>query len=253
MTIINETIAWEIIEKYSNECIQLDPESLVAVYVIGSLSDGYYRPGESDIDAVLLVTDDSEKIWGNKEKPSQKLADLNQRYLQDYGIPKDFGPFPIQLRELHPPYDHDKELTLEIARLKLQGKAVYGTYLLDKVPMPSKEDFLTDFKHFEEWWDSEFSKNHPIEYFSARACVNTVLLHLNRFLITEKDIIQFNKMKIIPLCISYAAPFLDQQVNDTIERCLLKSSNITEGEINNLRQYVSYLRDRMNTLLQIRH
>jgi hypothetical protein len=252
MVIINEKTAWKIIEKYSNECAQLDPESLVALYVIGSLSGGYYRPGESDIDAVLLVSDGSESIWGNYDKPGSKLSDLNKKYKETYGIPKDFGPFPLQLKELYPPYEYNGVLTLEIARLKIQGKAVYGTYTIDRIPMPTREDFLLDFKDFEEWWDSEFSQDHPIEEFSVRACVNTILMHMNRYLIMEKDILQFNKLKIIPLYTSFNAPFQDKQVIGIIERCLFKSSNITEGETNDLRQYVSYLRDRMNTFLQIR-
>ena len=209
MAIIEERTAWEIIGRYSRECSEIDRESLVAVYVIGSLSGGYYRPGESDIDAILLVSDGSECIWGNYDTPSTRLANLNKRYKRDYSIPKDFGPFQLQLRELNPPYKHNGVLTLEIARLKLQGTAIYGTFSLNQILMPSKEDFLAEFKHFEEWWDAEFSQHTPIEQFSPRACVNTVLLHLNRYLIIEKDIIEFDKMKIIPLCKSCDAPFLD--------------------------------------------
>jgi predicted nucleotidyltransferase len=253
MVIINETLAWEIIEKYSNECAQLDPESLVAVYVIGSLSDGYYRPGESDIDAVLLVSDGSGNIWGNYDKPSSQLSDLNKKYKEKYSIPKDFGPFPLQLKELYPPYEHDNELTLEIARLKLQGKAVYGDYPVGQIPMPTREDFLLDFKHFEEWWDNEFSREFPIEGFSVRACINTILMHMNRYLIIEKDIIQFNKLKIIPLYTSFNAPFQDKSAIDVVERCLFRSDNITEEETKNIREFVSYLRSSMNTLLGLRN
>ena len=250
MAIIDERTAWEIIGQYSSECSQIDRESLVAVYVIGSLSGGYYRPGESDIDATLLVSDGSERIWGNSDTPSITLVDLNERYKQDYGIPKDFGPFPLQLRELYPPYKYDRELTLEIARLKLQGKAVYGTFALSQVPMPSKEDFLADFKHFEEWWDTKFSRHTRIEQLTLRECVNTVLLHLNRYLIMEKDVIEFDKRKIIPLCTSYDGPFLDQPAIDVIDRHL-HSENVTEEEINSIRRYVSYLRCNMNAFLGI--
>ncbi len=198
----------------------------------------------------MLVSDGSERIWGNSDTPSTRLVNLNKRYKQDYGIPKDFGPFPLQLRELYPPYKPDRELTLEIARLKLQGKAVYGTYSLNEVPMPSKEDFLLDFKHFEEWWDAEFSRHYPIKQLTLRACVNTVLLHLNRFLIMRTDVIEFDKRRIIPSCVSYDAPFLDQTVISIVDRHL-KSENVTEEEINSIRRYVSYLRHNMNAFLGI--
>ncbi|UCD09324.1 MAG: hypothetical protein JSU79_01385 [Dehalococcoidales bacterium] len=251
MEIIDETLAWEIIEKYTTECAQLDPESLVAVYVIGSLSDGYYRPGESDIDAVLLVSDCSESVWGNSDEPSSQLSGLNKKYKKKYGIPKDFGPFPLQLKELYPPYAYNGVLTMEIARLKLQGKAVYGDYPIGQIPMPAREDFLVDFENFEKWWDSEFSKDFRIEEFSVRACVNTILMHMNRYLIIEKDIIQFNKLKIIPLYTSFNSPFQDQQVNGIVERYLFQSDIITEEEKYSIRKYASYLRSSMNTLLGI--
>ena len=85
MSIIDERTAWEIIGQYSGECSQIDHESLMGVYVIGSLSSGYYRPGESDIDAILLVSDGSERIWGNSDTPITRLVNLNKRYKQDYG------------------------------------------------------------------------------------------------------------------------------------------------------------------------
>ena len=87
--------AWQIPRQYLAECQEIDSASLLAVYAIGSLGGGYYRPGQSDIDAVLLVKDGSEHIWGTPIAPSEALADINRRYLETYHIPKDFGPFPI--------------------------------------------------------------------------------------------------------------------------------------------------------------
>ena len=124
MTVINERAAWKIVAEYVEDCLRIDCHSLLAIYVIGSLSGGYYRPGQSDIDAVLIVRTGSRSVWGDTDKPSKALQDLNRRYLERYVIPKDFGPFALQERELFPPYDPEKCLTCEIARLKLQGKCV---------------------------------------------------------------------------------------------------------------------------------
>ena len=197
------------------------------------------------------MSDGSESIWGNHDKPSSQLSKLNKEYKEKYSIPKDFGPFPLQLKELYLPYEYNGVLTLEIARLKLQGKTAYGTYPIDKIPIPTREDFLLDFKDFEEWWDNEFSQDHPIEEFSVRACVNTFLMHMNRYLIIAKGIIQFNKLKIIPLCTLFNAPFQDKQVISIIERCLFQSNIITEEATKNIREFVSYLRSNMNRVLGI--
>ena len=55
MAIIDETTAWEILRRYVQDCLQIDATSLLAVYAIGSLPAGYYRPGQSDIDFTLRV------------------------------------------------------------------------------------------------------------------------------------------------------------------------------------------------------
>ncbi len=105
MAMIDEATGWAILDRYVGDCLRIDAASLLAIFAIGSLPGGYYRPGQSDIDAVLIVQNGSESVWGNSETASPRLHELNERYLQSYQIPKDFGPFPLQPRELNPPYD----------------------------------------------------------------------------------------------------------------------------------------------------
>jgi len=256
MAVIEEKTAWDILKSYAVECARIDSLSLVALFAIGSLPGGYYRPGQSDIDAVLIVADGSEAIWGassslTTDAPSNRLADLNKKYRQHYDIPKDFGPFPLQPHELLPPYDPNKELTLEIARLKLQGKLVYGAFSMQNIPMPAKKDFLADFKQFEEWWDNDFAGKYPPERFSLTACSNTILAHLNRYLIIEKGIIQFDKRQIIPLCLANNGLLLDKQQLDVVQKHL-ELKDVAEAELKELRQYAVDLRRNMNSLLKIR-
>jgi len=84
MATIDEITAWNILRLYSTECSQIHPASLIAVYAIGSLPGGYYRPSQSDIDAILIVPDGSAAVWGNSDTLSKKLAEINQRYQQHY-------------------------------------------------------------------------------------------------------------------------------------------------------------------------
>jgi hypothetical protein len=248
---IDEANAWRILESYCAACAAVDSDSLMAIYAIGSLPAGYYRPGQSDIDAVLIVRDGSEGIWGNINASSERLAGLNAEYQRHYGIPKSFGPFPLEPHELHPPYDADKTLTLEIARLKVQGEIVYGDFSLEDVPMPTREDYLADFRRFEDYWDNDFSKKTPVERMTAVQCVNTILIHLHRYLIVEKGIIEFDKRRIVPSCTVRGTPFLYQPALDLVRRHL-ETGKVSEEETTNLRQYVSDLRHNMNALLGIR-
>lgn len=250
MSIIDEDTAWEILQRYVRDCLRVDSCSLLGIYAIGSLPGGYYRPGESDIDAVLTVKNGSEHIWGSSDRLSEALHELNHKYSGKYQIPKDFGPFPIQKGELFRPYDPEKEMTLEIARLKLQGRCIYGGFALETVPMPTGDDFLRDVQHFEEWWRDEFSKRTPLEKMSPGACVNTILMHLSRFLRIKRGIIEFDKCKLMPKYLENDPPFVDHELLHLVEE-VIEFGQTSEAENEPLRQYAGRLRLQMNAYLGI--
>jgi hypothetical protein len=251
MPTINEEMAWSILQKYAQDCLEIDSSTLIALFAIGSLPGGYYRPGQSDIDAVLIIENGSEHIWGSSEEPSKSLKELNRCYLERYKIPKDFGPFPLQEKELFPPYNpKDDVLTLEITRLKLQGKPVYGEVDLDAIPMPTAKDFQVGAQRFEEWWRDEFSKTTPLEVMSPTACVNTILMHLIRFLWITKGILEFNKRNVVPAYLDNEPPFVNREVFDLV-KASLEGKNLPEEGTKLLRNYVKELRPKMNAYLGI--
>lgn len=248
---IDEKTAWDILRKYTKDCLEIDSSTLIAVYATGSLPGGYYRPGQSDLDAVLIIENGSQQFWGNSEKPSKSLEELNRIYLERYKIPKDFGPFPLQERELFPPYNPDVDiLTLEIARLKLQGKPVYGQFNLDAVPMPTAEDFLVGIQRFEEWWRNEFSNTTPVEAMSPAACVNTILMHLRRFLQIKRGVIEFDKRKVMSTYLENEPPFINNEAFRLV-MASITSQTLTEADTELLKRYVGELHSKMNAHLGI--
>lgn len=251
MKTISEATAWRILRCYVADLLKIDTVTLIAVYATGSLPGGYYRPGQSDIDAVLIVADGSEHVWGTDEVPSPALAALNRSYLARYRIPKDFGPFPLQQRELFPPYDPDNDvLALEIARLKVQGKRVYGCFDLDAVPMPTAEDFLAGARRFELWYRDSFAPATPSEALSPAACVNTILMHLGRFLQIKRGMLVFDKRKIVRAYLDSDPPFADTRALRLVE-AFLASPTVSDDEARQLRAFMIDLRDRMNEYLGI--
>jgi hypothetical protein len=249
--IIDENTAWVILDRYVQDCLKIDRDSLLAVYATGSLGGGYYRPGQSDIDAALIVRDGSQDVWGNLDTASKPLETLNQAYKERYDIPKDFGPFALQEHELHPPYSTDSDvLALEIARLKVQGVCVYGSYNLDAVPIPTAEDFRQDARRFERWWQDEFDKSNPIETFSQAACVNSILMLLGHYLRIERGVIEFNKRLLIARYLENDPPFVDEEAFRLVEDSLA-SCALSEKELERLRQAVRSLRAQMNAYLRI--
>lgn len=248
---ISERAAWEILGRYVLDCLAIDRESLIAVYATGSLGGGYYRPGQSDIDAVLIVADGSREIWGDLEQGSDRLVALNRTYKTRYRIPKDFGPFALQERELFPPYDPTSDLLpLEIARLKVQGVCVYGAYDLEAVPMPTGDDFRRGARNFEAWFDADFLKEHPFSGFSETACVNTILLHLGRYLCIEHNVLEFDKRALIAAYLQHDPPFVDGCAFRLAE-ALLAGETLSEPEVEGLWRYAAKLRTEMNEYLGI--
>ena len=248
MSLIDENAAWDILSAYAGDCLKIDTGSLLAIYAIGSLPAGYYRPGHSDIDAVLIVQDGTERIWGSSVQPGRPLEELNRRYRDAYDIPKDFGPFPVQESELLPPYDVQQELVPEIARLKLQGKPVFGVYDLGTFPLPTPDDYLRHVQHFEGWWRDEFSKSVPLEDLSPTACVNTILMHLRRFLWIKRGVIEFDKRRLVRSYLENDPPFVEEDMLYCVEKSL-ESETISGSQTELLRAYTERLRSQMNAYL----
>ena len=256
-TPIAESTAWKILDRYVQDCLQINRDSLRAVYATGSLGGGYYRPGQSDIDAVLIVADGSQAIWGDLEASSERLSTLNQAYKARYQIPKDFGPFALQESALFPPYDPASDLiALEIARLKVQGVCVYdafdgaGTRAVERAPMPGVEDFRRGARNFEAWLVAEFLQDHPISGFSEAACVNTILIHLGRCLRIARGVLEFDKRALIAAYLEHDPPFVDRAAFRLVEASLA-GCRLSGPQVAQLRRCTAWLRQAMNGYLGI--
>ena len=70
--------AISIAQQFANNVKDLLKDKLLAVFVIGSLSSDYYRPGQSDIDTIIITSLEREdlKIY---RKDIRKLADSYQK------------------------------------------------------------------------------------------------------------------------------------------------------------------------------
>jgi hypothetical protein len=249
--VIEERAAWEILDHYAQDCLDIDRDSLRAVYATGSLGGGYYRPGQSDIDAVLIVADGSQDVWGSLEEFSERLDALNRAYQERYRIPKDFGPFALQESELYPPYDPASDLIAdEITRLKVQGVCVYGTFDLDAVPLPSAEDFRRGARVFEAWFEAEFLPEHPLSGFSAAECVNTILIHLGRWLHIERGVLEYNKRALLPAYRQHDPPIVDETALRLVEASLA-GERLSESQVAELRRATAAARTQMNKHLGV--
>lgn len=80
------------------------------------------------------------------------------------------------------------------------------------------------------------------------ACVNTILMHLGRFLWIKRNVIEYNKHKIVKTYLANNPPFIYDEAFQIVERSL-DLQEITEVETNRLRQYLWQLRTEINRYL----
>ena len=138
----------------------------------------------------------------------------------------------------------------EIARLKLQSKCVCGGFDLDNVPMPSAGDYLEYIQYFEEWTRDRFMASASFDILSASGCVNTLMMHLHRFLWIKRGIVEFDKRKLATLYLAHDPPFADKRLLELGERSLA-GETLAEEIVPELRQRAERWRVRMNECLGI--
>jgi len=116
--------------------------------------------------------------------------------------------------------------------------------------MPTAEDFLAGIQRFEEWYRDEFSMTNPTEAMSQVAYINTILIHLSRFLIIKRGLIEFDKRKIVSTYLDNEPPFVNKEAFDLVMD-YIASRTLTEAETEIRKGYVKELRSKMNAHLGI--
>ena len=165
--------AWSIARNFAVQlAAETRPGDLRAVFLVGSLGGGYYRPGHSDIDTALVLADDSlEQTLATRRR-------LQRQYQVAYGVPKGFGAVPLRLRQLRPPYAPQEELVPEIIRLKEQGTPLWGRFDLDALPYPTDKDFLAWCRVFYPWIRAKQHEPLPEGPLRTATLVNRLLHEL---------------------------------------------------------------------------
>ena len=218
--------AIDITNQFANNVKDLLKDKLLAVFAIGSLGSDYYRPGQSDIDTIIITRLKREELKIYR-KDIRKLADA---YQEKYNVPKGFGAILLAEEQLYPPYISEEELILEIYRIKLQSKLIYGNYDITKIPNPTKKDIIEDAKAFEKWRLEEHKNNPDFRINNNIMLVNSTLMMLKRYLMIKCDIIEFNKFKVVDLYMKNNPPYVDEELFEFIEKSLRNEDIITDKD-----------------------
>jgi predicted nucleotidyltransferase len=242
MSFVSTEKALEIAKEFAVEISNISGNSLIAIYAIGSLGGGYYRPGQSDIDTLIIFDNNAGYDKG-------KIREVADNYKKRYDIPKGFGAVIVNKKQLYPPYNKADELILEIINLKKQGVLLFGDFNVDSIPMPDKKAIIEDANAFEDWRDSELSHYKPL--LTLTECVNSILILLKRYLLIEKDLVEFNKYKVVKTYLNNEPPVIDNEIFKIINNYIMmgQETKVTEQELRKMTEFHEDLKTFMNKLL----
>ena len=214
--------ALEITRKFSADITNTLTGKIRAIFAIGSLGGDYYRPGQSDIDTVVITSVSRNEI----QQITSIVETIADRYWREYQVPKGFGAIVFAEEQLHPPYIKSEELVQEIMRLKMQGKLIYGEYDINNIEFPDWQAIKNDILNFQEWSDEQ-----PYFEHSAQSFVNSTLMGLKRYLLLKHHIVEFNKFKAIGLYLANNPPVINEEIFTFITNYISGKPYIWNDEI----------------------
>ena len=189
---LSEEQAWQVVSVCTTEIASLKLEGLTAIAVIGSLPGGYYRPGQSDLDLVLLFSSfpnltDLEAMLANaisaglkKNVPDPSLVDLEA--------------YPRLEAEILPNPETGRIPRPDLAaRLQTQGKVLWGNLPMASLRMPTALEWTAEMDQFIDYWEM---KNPQGSEVPPRAAVGFVLSLMRLFLATT-GLVEYDKRRLL--------------------------------------------------------
>lgn len=251
MTLLDETGAWRILHAFTRDCLLRDPGSLRAVFAVGPLAGGYYQPVTSDLQVVLIAADSSRPTWGRCFAPGPALEVLNDRYRRAYHLSTESGASALLESELTPPYLNGQAVPL-IARLKREGRLLWGNADLSGIPMPSSKDLRRAARQYESWWAAAYPSEEDVFRLDLPSTAGAIREHIFRYLWIERGEVEFRPDLQLQHFADPAgfAPGFDQAALRILSR-YYAGSELSDFEQDLLRAWLVELRVTMNEHLKI--
>lgn len=190
-SLLSKEKALQIMKQYNDLLMEYQHLGISGVYLVGSLADGNYLPGKSDLDVSVIVknTCNIEEI----ESISSRIINLLK---EKYAISIDFEAFIKKEEMLYPPYIPEKRKTIELMRIKRQAKKLGGCFEENDIPIPETKYFIADEIFSEHKLSQKMGKN-MFDDMTEKQLFNYVVDFMRLYNIVYKDICVFNKKEII--------------------------------------------------------
>ena len=188
--------AWQTLEDLAQRLSNAPFKGLRSVFVIGSLPGGYFRPGQSDLDVVVLFNDPPRRgvdlvalnsALEGMIQPDKLLhpfeVECQPRFISDLGRNPESGL--LQAADL-------------VARLKVQNRQLFGNYPVQTLPMPSAEEWAWETRQFLSWWEEQAQRD-PAKFAAPPNQIKKTLTLVRLYLAVRRDLVEYNKFKLLEI------------------------------------------------------
>ncbi|MEL7646369.1 MAG: hypothetical protein AAGU04_08920 [Anaerolineaceae bacterium] len=189
--------AWNELAAFASSADALGLSETRAIFSIGSLPGGYFRPGQSDLDVLVLFqgAPDAETNF----TPAQQAEKVRLEALTAQA-----EPYEMELIFLHESRLQRDPLTGRFPyadfaqRLLSQSRLLWGAFDLDSLVLPGKEDFACAFRRYLDY----FLKNQggELERFWREGQIEELLKHalvlMRTYLQVQRSLTEYDKTRL---------------------------------------------------------
>jgi len=218
MSEAERSAAWQELQGFARALRMFNAPQIRAAFVIGSFPGGYFRPGQSDLDVVIIFAGSPP----TDEPTCQQHQALRQaiKELASKASPYEIEPMFIYEAELKRDPQSGLLPRADFAsRLLLQSQLLMGEFDLHQVDQPLPQDFIYVLQRYLEYFQH---KNGPDGFDQAPLSdlVKHVLTLMRYALIICRQHVQYNKFAVLQ---DYLRLIPELPLPDSLQRAIEKS------------------------------
>lgn len=210
--------AWQELQDFARALRRFNAPQIRAAFVIGSFPGGYFRPGQSDLDVVIILAGSPP----TDEPTCQQHQALRQaiKELASKASPYEIEPMFIYEAELKRDPQSGLLPRADFAlRLLLQSQLLMGEFDLQQVDQPLPQDFIVVLQRYLEYFQHKIIPD-SIDQAPLPALVKHVLTLMRYALIICRQHVQYNKLAVLQ---DYLRLTPELPLPDSLQRVIEKS------------------------------
>ena len=195
MTVAERAAAQQELQAFAEALQALQAPQIRAAFTIGSFPGGYFRPGQSDLDVVIILA-------GSPPQDAEARAEEEQLRKAVQAIAQAAKPFELEamfvygsqlMRDPHTGLLPAADIA---SRLLVQSARLCGEFDLQQVEPPLPQDFLPNLADY--WQDWQQKVGQGVESaMPVPILVKHLFTLLRYFLIIRHQHVQYNKLQLL--------------------------------------------------------